>query len=429
MLERIKKALAECGCDAWQITETKRSGWEFYFIRRSLDQNRAVEEKTYSVEVFKYIDDKRFLGSASGVIAPTATDGEIAKNLSQLVYQASLVKNPAYTLVSKPVDVPEKKDAVDLKAISRDFIDAVLSVPETPGEDVNSFEIFAGSVSRRFVNSNGVRYACVYPSSTAEVVVNARNGSEEIELYRFFTSGSCDKKELADQIKKAMTYGRDRLRAVPTPDLKTGDVVFSTSDAVQIYEYFLDRTAAGFKVRQISDWEIGKPVCDYTTGDRITVRSLQSLKNSSKDYPVDPEGSVIRDRYLIKDGVVKNFWGSRQFSCYLGLEDSFSVANAEFTGGSATEDEIRSGDFLEVVEFSSFQVDSVSGDIAGEIRLGYLHRGGEVIPVTGGSVSGSMVRAASTMRFSKNTVQYDSRIVPSVTKLASLSIAGAAKAE
>ena len=66
----------------------------------------------------------------------------------------------------------------------------------------------------------------------------------------------------------------------------------------------------------------------------------------------------------------------------------------------------------------------MGGDIAGEIRLGYLHRGGTVTIVTGGSISGSMNEAMKDMRFSKERVQYDNRLIPAVTLLKGLRVTG-----
>ena len=79
-----------------------------------------------------------------------------------------------------------------------------------------------------------------------------------------------------------------------------------------------------------------------------------------------------------------------------------------------------------MVEFSDFQVDSMSGDIAGEIRLGYWHHDGEVTIVTGGSVSGSMNEAAKDMLFSAETKQYNNRIIPEITLLKNMRITGGA---
>ncbi len=426
MLETIKKKLAALSCDAWELTETTKRGWEFYFIRHQLDQNRATEVKTINVKLYKAIEDGKFLGSASGEIPPTASDAEIDERLASLLYQAGLVKNPYYTLTDKPVDVPEMTAPVNVEQIAEDFVRAIRSVKETANEDLNSYEIFVTEVTRHTLNSNGVEYTCTYPNSTVDLVVNARREGHEIEMYRFFTSGTCDAQKLGSDIADAMRFGRDRLTAVPTPKLGTADVIFSTSDAVEIYDYFLTRMSAGAKYRKISDWEIGKPVVEDAKGDKISVEALSSLKNSSRDFPVDEEGAVIRDRWLIRDGVAENFYGSRQFSQYLGLKDSSIVRNVRFLGGKDSAEDVRRGDYLEVVEFSDFQVDAMSGDIAGEIRVAYWHHGGETTVVTGGSITGNMLEAARTMTFSRETTQYDTDVIPAVTRLKNLRVTGVA---
>ena len=49
LLETVKKA----GADAWEIQENKETGWEFYFIRHSLDQNRVVDVTHTFVKLYK----------------------------------------------------------------------------------------------------------------------------------------------------------------------------------------------------------------------------------------------------------------------------------------------------------------------------------------------------------------------------------------
>ena len=52
MLEMIVKLLKESGVHAWELTDEKTEGWEFYFIRHALDQNRLkrVEGQVRGVE-------------------------------------------------------------------------------------------------------------------------------------------------------------------------------------------------------------------------------------------------------------------------------------------------------------------------------------------------------------------------------------------
>lgn len=422
MFQIIKNKLEKLGCDAWELTETLTDSWEFYFIRHQLDQNRVVETRAFEVKVYRLLEDGKFLGSASGEISPTASEAEIDKVLKDLLFQAGLVKNPAYTLTDTPVNgFPEAvmPAPVDMAGA---FLSAMQHLPETNTEDINSYEIFVRGKTRHFCNSRGVEARVSWPDSMLEVVINARDEQKEIELYRNFTSGICDEKTLEEEIGRAMQFGRDRLTAVPTPRTDGIPVIFSTSDACSIYEYFADRTNAAYKVQKISPWEIGAPVAEDLQGDRISLEALPELPGSSRNIPVDSEGCRISERFLIRDGVAEHFWGSRQFSEYLGLADSSQVYNFRVSGGTHSEQDLRQGDYLELVEFSDFQVDSMGGDIAGEIRLGYLHRGGKVTVVTGGSVTGSMTEAVSTMQCSEEQKQYDTMVIPAVTKLFGLRI-------
>ncbi len=425
-LEKIIELVKASGADAWEITDTAEEGWEFYFIRRRLDQNRAKLVEHIRVTVYKKSEDGKFLGSAGGEIAPTADEEEARRVIDGLLRNAAYVRNPFYTLNGPWEGMAQDTDGkADPAAIARDFIEAMQSVPETESEDINSWELFVSAMKRRFVNSEGVDVTSAYPYCMLEVVVNARRDRREIELYRLYKSGGCDRETLVRDISDTLRYGKDKLIAGNTPNLGKADVVFSTDAALEIYGWFAARMNAAFKIRRLSDWEPGKPVVEDAAGDRVTVTAVTRLPNSSGNAAFDAEGAPVREAVLIEDGVARRFLGNRQFSQYLGLQESFQPGNIVVTGGTRSADELRSGQFLEVVEFSDFQVNPINGDIAGEIRLAYWHDGSTVTPVSGGSVTGTMAEFAKTMLMSRETRQYDCRVIPAVTRLMGVSVTGA----
>ena len=101
------------------------------------------------------------------------------------------------------------------------------------------------------------------------------------------------------------------------------------------------------------------------------------------------------------------------------------AGNFAAEGGTKSAAELRKGTYLEIVEFSDFQVETMTGAIAGEIRLGYLHEGDQVTIVSGGSVSGTMTDYVKDMYLSKEQKQYNNMLVPAVTRLENVSITGA----
>ena len=424
MLEQIISLLKESGVHAWELSDVQNRGWEFYFIRHALDQNRAKNVEHIQIKVYQLIEDGKFMGSASAELPPTATAEEAKKLISDLAYRATLVKNRPYPLNPPRAGQP-MLDASDTAAIAEDFIRTMRSLPETENEDVNSYEIFVSDKIRRFLNSEGVDITERYPDSMIEVVVNARRDGHEIELYRNFTSGSCDSEALKRDLSKAMAYGRDRLVTRPTPNLEKADVLFSGSDACSIYEYFVDRCNAAMIFRKLSDWTVGQPIAEDIRGDRVNVYARRTLPNSSRNRGFDAEGAPIRDTALLEQSVPKEILGGRMFASYMGLENSFNPTNIEVSGGTKTEEELRRGSYLEAVEFSDFQVDAMTGDIFGEIRLGYWHDGDTVTPVSGGSVSGSMLDFVKDLSMSVEQAQYDSMRIPALTLLKNVTVTGA----
>ena len=424
MTDKLISLLKASGVHAWEVTDTETLGWEFYFIRHRLDQNRIKNVRHVKLTVYETADGCKTLGSATAEVPLNADETEMKKLIGDLSYRAGLVKNAYYTL-NPPSKAAATEAKPDLKAIAGRFIETMASLPETAAEDINSYEIFVSEVRRRFCSSTGTDVSFIYPSSMAEVVVNARRDGHEIELYRMLTSGECDEKTLRETLSQAMRQGRDRLVAVPAPSFGKIPVVFSGDDAKEIYTYFAAHLSPAMLFRHFSDYEIGKPISGELLGDKLTVRTVRNLPGSSKNFAYDNEGAPVRDVTLMEDGVPRFFTGSRMFSCLMGLEGTFNPTNMVFEGGTKTEAEIRSGAYLEAVEFSDFQVDEIAGDVFGELRLGYYHDGsGNVTPVTGGSVSGSMAEYLKTMTMTKETRRSDNVVFPCLTRLENVTFAG-----
>ena len=424
MLETVLSLLRASGVSAWEVSDVTTDGWEFYFIRHALDQNRVKHVEHIRVKVYQRSEDGTSMGFAACEIPPTATESEAKELIEALKYRASLVKNRPYTLHAPKAAEPAEEQTIDVAVISRTFLEAMRDLPETPGEAINSYEIFVSEKHRRFVNSEGVDVSENYPDSMIEVVVNARNEEREIELYRSFSSGTCDAAALKRDLLRAMQTGRDRLRALPTPALGKADVLFTTADACEIYSCFARRLDAELIYCGISPWKAGESICRAFTGDAPTLCAVRTLDNSSANRRYDAEGAPVRDVVMMENGVVRQNLGSRMFSSYLGLEDSFIPTNFTVSGGSKSVQELRSGPYLEVVEFSDFQVDAVTGDLFGEIRLAYRHDGEKTIPVSGGSVSGNLLTLAENMLLSKETVQHDNWSIPSATLIRGVTVTG-----
>jgi PmbA protein len=151
------------------------------------------------------------------------------------------------------------------------------------------------------------------------------------------------------------------------------------------------------------------------------------LKNSPASAPVDVDGFSLASSRIIDAGTLERYWGPLRFCHYLNVPATGAIGNVMVTPGSKSVDELRNGPQLEVVYFSDFVTEPLTGDFGGEIRLAYYtDQEGKRHPVTGGSVSGNIRDVQSQMHFSRE-VQSCARFQgPLAVLLPEISVSGAA---
>lgn len=423
MIDTLKKLLEESKADAWEIRQENTEGWEFYFIKHKLDQNRA--KKVSHTHVTVYRREAEGLGSAQAEFAPTGNEETWKKQLEKLLEEAKYSLSAPYELV-RPKEVKDfkaKETKIDIPSVSSAFMKTLCELDETKTHDVNSYEIFVQERKSRYINSNGVDLAQTVPYCFLETVLDARDEKHEIELYRSYTSGGCDSEYLKTELNMALQAGEDRLHTEGTPKLGKGRVLFTTADALQIYHFFLNGLSAGYVYQNVSPFRLNEPITDKETGDQINILTHRHLPESSMNMSFDHDGCLIEDAVLMKENVPVRIVGSRQYSQYLKLEHSFTPGCFEVNGGRVPARTLREGDYLEPIEFSDFQVD-MAGNMFGEIRLAYYHHDGKTIPVSGGSVSGNVKELLGGFHMSEELKQYDSALIPAVTSIDGVTITG-----
>ena len=71
-----------------------------------------------------------------------------------------------------------------------------------------------------------------------------------------------------------------------------------------------------------------------------------------------------------------------------------------------------------------FQMDPLTGDFGGEIRLGWYFDGEVTKPITGGSISGNIKEVESEMYLSSETQRSNNFSGPKTIELHNISLAG-----
>jgi predicted Zn-dependent protease len=222
-----------------------------------------------------------------------------------------------------------------------------------------------------------------------------------------------------------LTLAKNKALATSTPPLKKSTVLLSGEPVQEFLNYYYIQANANSVYNKVSTFKTGDKVQgDNVEGDYINITLDPQLENSTASCPYDSDGLALRKVVLYTDGVINKLWGNKRFSYYLNTEPTGDIRNILVQGGSKTIAEMKESPYLELVAFSDFQMDTLTGDFAGEIRLGWYFDGTTTIPVTGGSISGNIKDVQSKMYLSKETVQNNNFVGPKTLQLFEVSVAG-----
>ena len=422
-MERIKKLLEKAGVERYRIMYAQESTAELFFVKKQLDTRRIKDTEKYFVTVFRSseTDEKKLVGATEITVLPAMSDAEIEKAIADAYYAAQFAMNPWYPM-PEPVCAPIVEKAGALaetpaeKAVGM-LAEALFAADTRTDAFINSAEFFVEKKRRRIVASNGTDVSWTEAKAKGEYVVQAKE-PEDVEMYKSFGFDELETAELTRQAAEALTFVRDRSHAQKV--LKSGnyDLILTGENVGEVLSFYLSRSSAGMIYPHYSSWSVGDNVQGETSGERIEL----SLRASA---PFSGEGIPMIDRKLIESGAMKLAHGGVRFCHYLGVPPTGDYRRASCDNpGSMSFDEMKQKPCLWAVTFSDFQMDPFSGHFGGEIRLAYLIDGESCIPVTGGSVNGSLLETQKDIVFSTDRFTSDRYSGPYAMLLKGIPVAG-----
>lgn len=428
-MEKILSALKNSGVELYQITETKEESAELFFIRRSLDMQRQKEIRQATVRVYRDFSEgeKHYLGSAVVLIQDSFTEGQMEQMFRDALYAAGFVKNPYYELYSgkgepSPEVLEKAKHLSDksLAEVANCFARALFAEDTQSDVFLNSAEIFATRTTCHIVSAAGVDVSYCKGRVKGEFVAQCTAG-QDVETYEDFAYDDMDTEALRRKVRDTLEMTRARAQAVAAPPAGEYRVILSGSYVKEILSYYVERSDMYMVYPKYSTYQ---PGCDVQGGEAQKDRINLTLKAT---VPYSVEGIPMKDRELVRDGKLQILHGGNRFAYYLKQEPTGSYSSFQAPAGSASMDELKREPYLEVVNFSDFQMDPYSGHFGGEIRLAFLYDGEKRIPVTGGSINGSILEAQKSLVFSRET-QVDKEFEgPAAVCLAQVKVAGSAQ--
>jgi predicted Zn-dependent protease len=435
MIGKLRELLAGIpDISAWRISDRRIQGQELFFIRRDVDMQRSKDVRHTFLTIYRDFQEgeNKYRGSVAVQIHPTYSGEEVRALIEQSLDSARYVRNQHYPLVKPGAEAAQMPRS---SFASRPLEEWLVPVAETiyAQEDsaearINSAELFLNRTDTRIANSHGLDVSYPSYSGYLELIVQADGPAGEVELYREMSFSEFDSEMLAAEVRDQLRYCGDRAAAGATPHLKRYPVLLTGDPVPGFFEYYLTQSAAESVYSGISKAEVGKSIQGQAVrGDRLTLTLEPFLKNSPASAPVDVDGFNLVPTRVVDAGTLERYWGPLRFCHYLGVPPTGTIGNVAVTPGSKSLEGLRQAPHLEVVYFSDFISEPLTGDFGGEIRLAYYtDRDGKRSPVTGGSVSGNIRDVQPQLYFSRETQSRAGFQGPLAVLLPQISVSGAA---
>jgi predicted Zn-dependent protease len=432
MIDLIKKILSDNkAVDGYKIVETKIESGELFFVRKGLDMNRAKEVHRFNLTVYKDFEenDKKYKGSSTTTIHPTMSEEEIKTAIEDAALAASFVKNEYYPLAkpvtAAPLQLVSNLYSQPIEAWLPKIADAVYKADTLENGWVNSTEVFLNKVYTRIVNSDGVDVSFETYKGEVEFITDWKENGQEVELYKRYNFSEFDEEALTEMVAEQLNISRDKALAKPTPMLNKFTVLLTGKPVEEIFSYYHMQSGAQNIYNHAANAELNKNIQgNEVRGDLVNITLDPQLHNSTNSTPYDNDGFPLLPVRLFENGVLKSYWGDVRHSHYLNIEPTGVIRNLTIEGGNSPISDFKKEPYLELVAFSDFQMDSMTGDFGGEIRLGWYFDGKETVPVTGGSISGNIKEAQKNMHLSKELQKNNGFYGPRTIKLENISVSG-----
>jgi PmbA protein len=437
MLQKIVHALNKrSGLAGWAVRHLINRGAQVYAVPRQMEALRVAGVEHYKINVLRQTSDadgKQSVGSGDATVLP---GGDIETAIEKAVLTAGLVTNPVHTLPAPApipdvplVDVELQRDA---SAVTKSMMERIqTSAAGNPHVQLTAAECFGEVHTTRLVNSRGIDAEQEATRIDIEFVLHGQRGDRETETFTEMRRRLIADVDIENEIEQRTRHTLDLFEATSPPSWQGpvvlhGEVLstFMTGDSLR-GSVLHTLGSAEAKYARISPWEIGKSVFrSEVKGDPLTVWANRCIPFGIYSSRFDEEGLPAQRVELIRNNELVAFAASHRYADYLNVPATGAFGGLEIPGGSSPATELLSEPYVEIIQFSWFNPDAITGDFATEIRLGYLVENGIRRPFRGGQLIGNYLDALADVRWSTETGMFGSYLGPLTARFSDLKIAG-----
>ena len=401
-MEKLIKVLKNSAINDYRILETNSQSSELFYVGKKLETNRGTNLR--NVEVTIYVDQDNKRGSASFVYNSFLSEEELAKLIDEKIYAAKFALNQFYEIPSKSEEKPGKNPSNfenrELSDVALDIAEAVFKADHYEAGFLSATEIFVTKKNRHLINSRGVDVSDVTYEGYVELIPAWEKGGEETETYNILTFSNLDKEQITKDVEELLLLTKARMDAIPLPSKDPINIIIEDEGVPRTISFFVSDLSYQSEFLHMSRSKVGESI-----GANLTIDLLPSYAGASASRGFDNDGIVLKPVSLVKDGVPQTRHGSNQFGYYLNEKHPTGILPiVKVTCGDKTLEDNKKEPYLRCVKFSSFQLEDNSGYFGGEVRLGFYFDGEKETPVTGFSISGSLLELKGNIICSKENI-------------------------
>lgn len=433
MLSKITDALNKRNDLAgWTVQHSVRRGAQVYAVKGRTEAQRTTDVEQYKINVLRWTSDaqgNQAVGSGESTILP---GDDIEGAIEQAVLIAGLVSNPVHTLPAPSVlpDIPLVDTALqhDASAETRMIMEQIQASASQDHDGVylTAAECFGEVLRTHLVNSHGIDAEQEETEISIEFVLHGQRGEKEVEAFTEMRRRRAADLHLEEEIEQRRRHTLDLFEALPAP-VWQGPVVLRDNALSTFMDGGVLQTlgSAEAKYANISRWEIGKSVFrGEVHGDPLTAWANRCMPFGIHSSRFDAEGVPAQRLELIRNNELVAFSASQRYADYLKLPATGAFGGIEIAPGPTPATALLSEPYAEIIQFSWFNPDAITGDFTSEIRLGYLVENGIRKPFRGGQLIGNYLDALADVRWSAEAGMFGGYLGPHTARFNNLRIAG-----
>lgn len=414
-------AAALAGASEWVLETTDSLEQQLYFRQGAVHAERQVALETNALTVYR--DSEAGRGEAVAQLTGHAGDRD---RVADALMGADLVQNPAYHLPAGGASYPSvglgahPPAREELAAYGAALEQRVVAL----GGVVSHVELFSSEQQDALLASSGRRHTWSGTRVSVEVVVAATNGPPfELKLLR-------RARRLSDLLPDDVLEGavkavHDRAAAQLPPSGRMA-VVLPAVELAHLMDVVRARANAQMLHQGLFAHRVGDPILE-ARGDTITMAQDALLPYAEASAPTDTSTVPGRRTTFLEAGHLVRALATPQYAAYLGVEPTGPLGTLDWHPGTTLRrDLLADGPVLEVWGLSSSHPDPLSGDLAAEIRFGYLHNGGQCTPVVGGGLSANVMELLADCRLAREMESHPGYRGPSAARFPGVQVAGGA---